>query len=83
MKSQWSNTATVCPNNAIAGQRTSSMPQLLSEQKDVGQPEIDTRNYNSHIPHMNHRTGGSDLDFNSFVALQNTIKLKNNYYLCY
>ncbi|KAL0280355.1 UNVERIFIED_CONTAM: hypothetical protein PYX00_001669 [Menopon gallinae] len=56
VKMQWTNTATVRPNNAIAGQRTNSMPQLVNEQKD--QPNVDARN---HLPHMGHMNQGSNI----------------------
>ncbi|EEB17625.1 conserved hypothetical protein [Pediculus humanus corporis] len=49
--------ATVRPNNAIVGQRTNSMPQLLGEPKDICIAEIDSRNYAYQIPHINHVTG--------------------------
>lgn len=55
-KPQWTNTATVRPNNAIAGQRTSSMPQLLSEPKE-SQSEMDGRGFSTHLVHPNHGTG--------------------------
>ncbi|KAK6627237.1 hypothetical protein RUM44_009714 [Polyplax serrata] len=54
IKSQWSNAPTVCPNSAIAGQRTNSMPQLLSEKNEIYKTDIDTRNCISHLPPMNH-----------------------------
>lgn len=47
---QWTNTAAVRPNNAIAGQRTNSMPQLINEQKE--QANVDGRNHLSHVGHM-------------------------------
>lgn len=52
-KTPWTNTATVRPNNAIAGQRTNSMPQLLNEQSQADEG----RNYSPHMPHVNQASG--------------------------
>lgn len=55
-KTNWSNTAAIRPNNAIAQQRTLSMPQLLPERKDNAQAETVESHFEKPVPNINKPT---------------------------
>ncbi|KAL3276225.1 hypothetical protein HHI36_020941 [Cryptolaemus montrouzieri] len=52
-KQQWTNTATIRPNNVISQQRTLSMPQLLPKDNPNIQTEtVEIHNYDKPIPNL-------------------------------